>query len=143
MRFKRTGALLAFVLAGCVSTVTPPDSTFVSAADTEARANPFKACNGPFCNVWPGHFGNQHSWNGGLPPGNGYAHKPRLPVYLAAPWYLYWPYDAHFLTPAPVGGMFYPPPVPGNFPSQPYFPVQPPPYVPGSPLNSYPLTAPK
>ena len=40
MRFKRTGALLAFVLAGCVSTVTPPDSTFVSAADTEARANP-------------------------------------------------------------------------------------------------------
>jgi hypothetical protein len=69
--------------------------------------------------------------------------RPTLPVFLAAPWYLYWPYDAHFLTPAPVGGLYYPPPIPGNFPVQPYFPVQPPPYVPGSPLNTYPLTAPK
>jgi hypothetical protein len=47
---------------------------------------------------------------------------------MAAPWYLYWPYDAHFLTPAPVGGAFYPPPMMGNYPVQPYFPM--PQYVP-------------
>ena len=46
-----------------------------------------------------------------------------LPVFMAAPWYLYWPYDAHFLTPAPVGGAFYPPPMMGNYPVQPYFPM--------------------
>lgn len=40
MRFKRIGALLTFVLAGCVSTVTPPDATIASTADTDARANP-------------------------------------------------------------------------------------------------------
>jgi hypothetical protein len=45
-----------------------------------------------------------------------------LPVFQAAPWYLYWPYDGHFLTPAPVQGAFYGPPGPGNFPVNPYFP---------------------
>ena len=49
-------------------------------------------------------------------------HKPKLPVYQAAPWYNYWPYDAHFLTPAPVAGPFYGPPLTGNFPVNPYFP---------------------
>jgi hypothetical protein len=44
------------------------------------------------------------------------------PVFQAAPWYLYWPYDAHFLTPAPVTGAFYGPPTAGNFPVNPYFP---------------------
>ena len=28
--------------------------------------------------------------------------KGNLPAFQAAPWYLYWPYDGHFLTPAPV-----------------------------------------
>jgi hypothetical protein len=48
-----------------------------------------------------------------------------LPVFQAAPWYLYWPYDGHFLTPAPVQGAFYGPPGPGNFPVNPYFPAGP------------------
>jgi hypothetical protein len=54
---------------------------------------------------------------------SGYAcpSKP-MPVFQAAPWYLYWPYDGHFLTPAPVTGAFYGPPTPGNFPVNPYFP---------------------
>jgi hypothetical protein len=48
--------------------------------------------------------------------------KPKLPVFQAAPWYQYWPYDAHFLTPAPISGPFYGPPLTGNFPVNPYFP---------------------
>lgn len=50
------------------------------------------------------------------------ANQQPLPVFQAAPWYLYWPYDGHFLTPAPVQGAFYGPPGPGNFPVNPYFP---------------------
>lgn len=50
------------------------------------------------------------------------AHHQKLPVFQAAPWYMYWPYDGHFLTPAPVNGAFYGPPVTGNFPVNPYFP---------------------
>jgi hypothetical protein len=42
---------------------------------------------------------------------------------MAAPWYLYWPYDAHFMTPAPMQGAFYAPPMMGNYPVQPYFPT--------------------
>jgi hypothetical protein len=49
--------------------------------------------------------------------------KPQLPVFQAAPWYNYWPYDGHFLTPAPVSGPFYGPPLTGNFPVNPYFPA--------------------
>ncbi len=49
--------------------------------------------------------------------------QPALPTYQAAPWYLYWPYDAHFQTPAPVHAPFYGPPVGGNFPVNPYFPA--------------------
>jgi hypothetical protein len=48
--------------------------------------------------------------------------RPTLPVYQAAPWYNYWPYDAHFLMPAPISGQFYGPPMTGNFPVNPYFP---------------------
>lgn len=47
-----------------------------------------------------------------------------LPVFQAAPWYLYWPYDAHFMTPAPYTGAFYPPPQQGYGGMQPYFPQQ-------------------
>lgn len=49
--------------------------------------------------------------------------KPALPTFQAAPWYLYWPYDAHFQTPAPVNAPYYGPPVGGNFPVNPYFPA--------------------
>lgn len=48
--------------------------------------------------------------------------QPKLPVFQAAPWYNYWPYDGHFLTPAPISGPFYGPPMTGNFPVNPYFP---------------------
>jgi hypothetical protein len=68
-------------------------------------------CNGPFCNQ--GAYPSRTSLFGGH--GN-------MPVYQAAPWYLYWPYDGHFLTPAPVTGAFYGPPTAGNFPVNPYFP---------------------
>jgi hypothetical protein len=46
----------------------------------------------------------------------------QLPAFQAAPWYLYWPYDGHFMTPAPVHAPFYGPPTGGNFPVNPYFP---------------------
>ncbi|MBN9120852.1 MAG: hypothetical protein J0I06_17160 [Planctomycetes bacterium] len=66
---------------------------------------------------------------GGKPPlapgtlfQGGGIHKPKLPAFQAAPWYLYWPYDGHFMTPAPVSGPFYGPPLTGNFPVNPYFP---------------------
>lgn len=62
---------------------------------------------------------------------HGSHHQQPLPVYQAAPWYLYWPYDGHFLTPAPIGGAFYPPPVQGNFPVNPYFPQ---PSIPTTPV---------
>jgi hypothetical protein len=74
---------------------------------------PNGACKGPFCN------------QGRYPTLASYVfrgHNTQLPVFQAAPWYLYWPYDAHFLTPAPVTGAFYGPPIPGNFPVNPYFP---------------------
>jgi hypothetical protein len=70
-----------------------------------------KPCKGPFCNHHP------DPWLSGVGHGG-----QTLPVFQAAPWYLYWPYDAHFLTAAPVGGAFYGPPIPNNFPVQPYFP---------------------
>ena len=47
-----------------------------------------------------------------------------LPVYQAAPWYLYWPYDAHFMTPAPIfNGGYGTPVIP--YAVNPYFPVNP------------------
>jgi hypothetical protein len=73
-----------------------------------------------------GLFGLGHGGRPVPPPstlfqGGGLSHK-KLPAFQAAPWYLYWPYDAHFLTPAPVSGPFYGPPLTGNFPVNPYFP---------------------
>jgi hypothetical protein len=50
-------------------------------------------------------------------------HNRQLPAFQAAPWYLYWPYDGHFQTPAPVHAPFYGPPAAGNFPVNPYFPA--------------------
>lgn len=73
-------------------------------------------CNGPFCNQ--GHYPKYTTLGAALFGG----HSPK-PVFQAAPWYLYWPYDAHFLTPAPVTGAFYGPPNPGNFPVNPFFPA--------------------
>ncbi|MBX9625205.1 MAG: hypothetical protein K2X82_15465 [Gemmataceae bacterium] len=86
-------------------------------------------CNGPFCNNanYPRFHG---SWRSTLFTG-----QQPLPTFQAAPWYLYWPYDGHFLTPAPVTGAFYGPPGAGNFPVNPYFPAPAGPYgpIPGGP----------
>lgn len=83
----------------------------LAATAVTAGAASADGCKGPFCNqaAYPKYtlFGSAHK---------------NLPAYQAAPWYLYWPYDAHFMTPAPVTGAFYGPPTPGNFPVNPYFP---------------------
>jgi hypothetical protein len=90
-------------------------------------------CNGPFCNT-PNYPRFHGSWRSTLLGG----HQQPLPTFQAAPWYLYWPYDGHFLTPAPVTGAFYGPPAGGNFPVNPYFPAPAGPYgpVPGGPPPS-------
>jgi hypothetical protein len=109
-------------------------------------------CSGPFCNQARYPTLGSYLFRG---------HNTKLPVFQAAPWYLYWPYDAHFLTPAPVHGAFYGPPVPGNFPVNPYFPgpgypaaygpvpggpppsmVPPPGYPTAPPPTGYPTTPP-
>ena len=41
--------------------------------------------------------------------------KQSLPAFQAAPWYLYWPYNGHFQTPAPLYGQFYAPPGMGGY----------------------------
>ena len=66
------------------------------------------------------------------------SHQKPLPTYQAAPWYLYWPYDGHFLTPAPIHAPFMAPPVTGNFPVNPYFPAPAGAYgpIPGGPAPS-------
>ncbi|QEL18987.1 hypothetical protein [Limnoglobus roseus] len=46
--------------------------------------------------------------------------KQPLPALQAAPWYLYWPYNAHFQTAAPLTGAYYAPPTAA--PANPYFP---------------------
>lgn len=64
------------------------------------------------------------------------------PGFFLAPWYQYWPYNAHFQTPAPLYGDWYGPPAPGYFSGvQPYFSPAQPLYYPGSPLNTYPFTS--
>jgi hypothetical protein len=46
-----------------------------------------------------------------------------LPAFQAAPWYLYWPYNAHFMTPAPLTGAYYAPPSGPGMSVNPYFPA--------------------
>jgi hypothetical protein len=66
----------------------------------------------PFCQGRPG---------GGV--GFGLFHKQPVPAFQAAPWYLYWPYDAHFMTPAPLNGAFAAPPYGGHGLVNPFFPA--------------------
>jgi hypothetical protein len=77
---------------------------------SDARA---QGCNGPFCQPPP-------------TTGGGLFHKlfvkQPLPAFQAAPWYLYWPYNAHFMTPAPLTGAYYAPPTAGGVMVNPYFP---------------------
>jgi hypothetical protein len=102
-------SLIVALAAGAAVAVTVGDV---------AAAGP---CPGPFCNQTG--YPKYYSIGGYFLKGShNTANKQPLPAYQAAPWYLYWPYDAHFMTPAPVTGAFYGPPVPGNFPVNPYFP---------------------
>lgn len=67
-------------------------------------------CGNPFCQT---HSGT----------GFGLFHKQPVPAFQAAPWYLYWPYNAHFQTPAPMTGAFAAPPYGGQGLVNPYFPA--------------------
>ena len=51
-------------------------------------------------------------------------HKQPLPAFQAAPWYLYFPYNAHFQTSAPMynAPVYGPPGTGGGFQANPYFP---------------------
>jgi hypothetical protein len=82
--------------------------TAVFAADARASG-----CAGPFCQP---QVPNQGLFN------RLFVKQP-LPAFQAAPWYLYWPYNAHFQTPAPIGGAFYAPPTAGGPFMNPYFPA--------------------
>jgi hypothetical protein len=65
-------------------------------------------CDSPFCQgSGKGLFGG-----GGGP----------LPAFQAAPWYLYWPYNQHFMTPSPMQGAYSAPPYHGGGLVNPYFP---------------------
>jgi hypothetical protein len=65
-------------------------------------------CDSPFCQGGRGH-------------GGGFFGKP-MPAFQAAPWYLYWPYNQHFMTPAPLQGAFSAPPMGYGGLHNPYFP---------------------
>jgi hypothetical protein len=71
-------------------------------------------CASPYC------AGVGSGWT----PGGLFMKRP-LPAFQAAPWYLYWPYNAHFQTPAPLTGPYYAPPYSGGALVNPYFPAQP------------------
>ncbi len=75
-----------------------------------ASTAPAGGCDGPFCQ------GNQSLWGT-------FFHKSPMPAFQAAPWYLYWPYNAHFMTPAPLTGPYYAPPYSGGQLVNPYFPA--------------------
>ena len=83
---------------------------FAFVPDARAEGLPGHPSTGPFSNRPKTYFLGPFSRGG-----------QGLPVFQAAPWYLYWPYDAHFLTPAPIGGAYYAPPM-GYYPIQPFFP---------------------
>ena len=79
-------------------------------------------CDGGGKHCLTGHFhsgGHQlfhgHNWFGGNGLGSGEHQKQSLPQ--AGPWYLYWPYEAHFQTPAPLPFPYYSPTqvLPPNF----------------------------
>ncbi|MCE9534549.1 MAG: hypothetical protein K8T89_26015 [Planctomycetes bacterium] len=92
----------------------------LGASNAFAEGIPAAHSKGPFSN----HRAFPSSYNG-----------QNLPVYQAAPWYLYWPYDAHFMSSAPMTGAFYAPPMMGSYPSQPYFPAQQQPNYGGPPMG--------
>ena len=71
---------------------------------SDASAN--GGCSGPFCQQ--------------AGPRLPFFRQTPVPAFQAAPWYLYWPYNQHFMTPAPMTGAFYGPPMGGGM-TNPYF----------------------
>lgn len=118
----------------------------------DARANGFASpFNGPRGYAGSEYFAPVYG-HGPYGPAYGHTHQPGSTTFLqyrpgiatlgaatghvapghgfqAAPWYLYWPYDAHFLTPAPLMGGYSAPPVGAPYGA---------PYAPGMPLHGYP-----
>jgi hypothetical protein len=97
--------------------------------------------------TYGGGGGGGHKWatgkiwtKGGLFSifgGANVANMPTLPVYMAAPWYLYWPYDGHFQTVAPMAhGLYYPPPM---YTGNPWMPGVYPGYTAGAPVQAFPV----
>ena len=81
-------------------------------------------CDSGNCGGSGGHFGGCLSKLHNAPADPGpqkLGHGFFQPPFQAAPWYLYWPYDAHFQLPAPIGAPFQPPQN-LNAPWNPYFP---------------------
>jgi hypothetical protein len=56
--------------------------------------------------------------------------------FQAGPWYTYWPYEAHFQIPSPLGYPFWPGPAPAPGPQ--FLPAPPPPSPPGPPAPPKP-----
>jgi hypothetical protein len=90
------------------------------------------------------HFSQKPGWthsffgNPYLSSSGNITRMPTLPVFMAAPWYNYWPYDGHFQTVAPMAhGLYYPPP---TYTGNPYLPGQYPAYVPTNPSPVFPVT---
>jgi hypothetical protein len=82
------------------------------AADVASAAG---GCQGPACQQ-PGAAAPQGGFFSRL------LGKQPMPAFQAAPWYLYYPYNAHFQTPAPIGGAFYAPPTANPYGANPFFP---------------------
>ena len=74
-------------------------------------------CDSPFCQGQRGLFGG----HGGR----------AMPAFQAAPWYLYWPYNQHFMTPSPMQGAYSAPPMGYGGVANPYFPAH------GGPAGGY------
>ena len=71
-----------------------------------------------------GPFGNPYCQGSGHCGGYGTFFQPYpAPVIQAAPWYLYFPYNAHFMTPGPIQAPFFAPPYAGGAMVNPYFPA--------------------
>ncbi|MCX7666724.1 MAG: hypothetical protein N2112_14405 [Gemmataceae bacterium] len=84
------------------------------ATGQEARADFPPKTNAPISATYP-HLTHDRAfwthpiWNLPILPMNRRAdalyRMPTLPIYMAAPWYQYFPYDAHFQTAAPMPGI--------------------------------------
>ena len=86
-----------------------------------ALAAPDAAANG---NLTPrGQYPGQFAQNTNGPRMPFFRQAP-VPAFQAAPWYSYWPYNSHFMTPAPLTGAYYGPPGGGaGGLVNPYFPA--------------------